>query len=149
MTKNNLLIFFEKESAVCCKNRIIYLDILILQDGTDKLSRSIGNKLPTDAKQENEDQHVRTYSLGRMLTFRQYVATTVFKGNKQTTSRYRLRALFLWHILVALSTNVYRISKFLTNSPSRAVTEISGVSWKCKTNYHIQKKPIRDHILSY
>jgi len=79
MTKNNLLIFFRKESAVCRKNRTIYLDILILQDGTDTLSRSIDNKLPTDAKQENEDQHVRTYSLARRLTFRQHIATTVFK----------------------------------------------------------------------
>jgi len=69
MTKNNLLIFFRKESAVCRKNRIIYLDILILQDGTDTLSRNIGNKLPIDAMQENEDHHIRTYSLGRMLTF--------------------------------------------------------------------------------
>jgi len=69
MTKNNLLIFFRKESAVCRKNRIIYLDILILQDGTDTLSRNIGNKLQIDAMQENEDQHIRTYSLGRMLTF--------------------------------------------------------------------------------
>jgi hypothetical protein len=52
-------------------------------------------------------------------------------------------------ILVALRKKVYSISKFLTSSSSRVVTEISGVSWKCKTNYHILKKPIRDQVLSY
>jgi hypothetical protein len=55
----------------------------------------------------------------------------------------------LRNILYALSTNVYRISKFLAISSLRDVTEISGVSRKCKTNYHIQKKPMRDHTLSY
>jgi hypothetical protein len=55
----------------------------------------------------------------------------------------------LRNILFALSMNAYRISKFLTSSSSRAATEISVVSWKYKTNYHIQKKPIRNYILSY
>jgi len=31
MTKGNLLIFFRKESAVCRKNRIIYLSILFFK----------------------------------------------------------------------------------------------------------------------
>jgi hypothetical protein len=97
MTKTNLLIFFRKESAVCRKNRITYVYILTLQDGTEMLPRNLGNKLPIDAKQENEDQCVSIYSLGRILTFRQYIAATVLKGNKQTTSWYRLRVLLFWN----------------------------------------------------
>jgi len=44
-----------------------------------------------------------------------------------------LLVIQLRNILFALSTNVYRISKFLASSSSRDITEISGVSRKCKT----------------